>query len=318
MNAFRQDSSRQEQQVQWQESQQEASQDTLRDFARQNEALKLEYQQCLQVQAQAFEAQQHRSSELIEDVREARKTNDSLKDENLELLAVQHQHCQGHWHPADETILQNQAEASLSSSATSSSASASCKGGSSPVQAWPVPKPGVLGLCHDFWSPAGKALDEDEEAIDKERQRLKRVRAAKAHPEEEADELHQFTSKEIEESPSRDKEKMPRVHQEAHTDESQAVKDPHAALLEKKKINSLSVIARGAEASPLKFDAFPTAPQMSKWRTDFLYKCAAAHPNPMVAFEWASEIEKKQEVMMSWLRMVPNTTQMSQPWKRRL
>ena len=114
--AFRKDSSRQEQQVQWQGSQQETSQDTLRDFARQNEALgavcTVEYQQCLQVQAQAFEAQQHRSSELIEvairearktsdspelievAIREARKTNDSLKDENLELLAVQRQHCQ--------------------------------------------------------------------------------------------------------------------------------------------------------------------------------------------------------------------------------
>ena len=31
---------------------------------------------------------------------------------------------------------------------------------------------------------------------------------------------------------------------------------------------------------------------MSKWRTDVLYKCAAAHPKPMVAFEWASEIDE--------------------------
>ena len=31
---------------------------------------------------------------------------------------------------------------------------------------------------------------------------------------------------------------------------------------------------------------------MSDWRTEFLYKCAAAHPIPKKAFIWASEIEK--------------------------
>ena len=104
----------QEQQVQWQENQEEASQNTLRDFTRQYEALKLESQQCLQAQAQAFEAQQHRSSEFFEQgLREAPTTNDSLKDENFELVAVQHQHC----------------------------------------QAWSVPKLGVLGLCHGFPQP---------------------------------------------------------------------------------------------------------------------------------------------------------------------
>ena len=49
--------------------------------------------------------------------------------------------------------------------------------------------------------------------------------------------------------------------------------------------------SRSSEAAHIKFGAFPTAPQMSNWRTDFLYKCAAAHPIPKAAFQWASEIE---------------------------
>ena len=85
-----------------------------------------------------------------------------------------------------------------------------------------------------------------------------------------------------------EKEKMRRGTQEAHEENSQAVKDPYAALLEKMEGLPSS---RSSEAAHIKFGAVPTAPQMSNWRTDFLYKCAAAHPIPKAAFRWASETE---------------------------
>ena len=42
----------------------------------------------------------------------------------------------------------------------------------------------------------------------------------------------------------------------------------------------------------IKFDAMPTAPQLSHWKTKFMYKVAAASSDPTSAFHWIARTDR--------------------------